>query len=168
MTGAPVVAGVFVDIRPVPSRNVVRVAVEFPIEQGDDVHAALGGYPKSGESRWVALALLDPNATAAPAPPVRQIIPPPHKPVHVKEPRRWREMSMSQQAGTLSNDPEFQAWCGAANTEAAAEFIRLRCGVGSRSELNINPVAAEQWQAISRAFFARFDAAQQEHRYQRG
>ena len=168
MPSPAVVAGTFVDLRMLRSRGVAVMTIEFPGEQYNHVLAALGGMPAPSESRWVAVALLDPNASLPPAPPVRQVIPPPHKPVQVREPRRWREMKFSQQAGTLGSDPEFRAWVGAADEAAAARFIRERCGITSRTELETNPLAAEQWLALSRAFFARNVAASQARRLMEG
>lgn len=167
MASPAVIAGTFVDLRILASRSVARVTIEVPIERANEALAALGGFPVPGEARWVAVALLDPDAALPPAPPTRQVIPPPHKPVQVKEPRRWREMKMAQQAGILSSEPEFQAWVGAADEMAAARFIRERCGISSRAELDTNPLAAEQWLALSRAFFSRNDASSQEQSYRR-
>lgn len=166
MASPAVVDGVFTEFR-VLKNGFARITIEVPVERANDALAALGGFPAPSEARWVAVAVLDPNAALPPSPPTRQVIPPPHKPVQVREPRRWREMKLAQQAGICASDPEFQAWAGVADESGAARFIRDRCGVGTRADLDTNPMAAEQWRALSRAFFSRHDADSQEASYRR-
>lgn len=46
-------------------------------------------------------------------------------------------------AAIRCTEPEFRRWCGVANEQDAAEFVRRVCHVESRTELDTNPEAAE-------------------------
>lgn len=62
--------------------------------------------------------------------------------------------SLAQLAGALSNNTNFQRWCGAADADEAAAWIRAACGVTSRSELDTNPEAARLFHDRVRRPFA--------------
>jgi hypothetical protein len=75
--------------------------------------------------------------------------------------QRFDDLPPAQQAGMLSNDPQFRAFaahrlCGAdaMTPTAAAEFIRLQCGVNSRAALNTNREAAQRFAALRTEFDA--------------
>lgn len=159
---AAVIRGEFADFKSVKTRSVVQFVIEVPVEEADRALSTLGGLPIPGRPRWVALALLDPKAE-----PVPVERPKPARPAPDREPRKWRTLSAAQQAGMLCNDPEFVAWVGAKDAEAAAVYVRTRCRVSSRSQLDRDPAAAEVWSNLSRAFFIRADVASQEAAYRR-
>lgn len=157
---AAAIRGVFVELRTLASRSVARIVIEVPIEKANEALATLGGFPVPGEDRWVALALLDARVALVEI----------EKPARAKpdrEPKTWGNLTSAQQAGILCNNPEFIAWCGAADEHQAADYIRRRCGVASRAQLDRNPVAADVWRNLSRAFFIREDVASQEAAYRR-
>lgn len=157
------IQGEFVELRKIDYRKVYRIYIEVPMEQGDAVIACFGGLPKG---QWIGMAPLDSARVAAK--PAVMAGPPAERAVHKAEPRKWREVPPSAQAGMLASDPEFQAWVGAATEQEAAAYIRNRCGITSRSELNTNPLALQVWQAMSRAFFGRYETASQEQAMQEG
>lgn len=149
---AAAISGDLVQFRTVQGRGVLQIIVEIPLEDGDHAHAALGGYPKPGESRPVAIALLDPaQARAKPAKATKPAAATKPAPA-VREPRAWPSMAPSQQAGLLCNDPEFMAWAGATTPGSAADFVRLHCGIASRAQLDRNPQAAAVWQEMVKEF----------------
>jgi len=155
---AAAIKGVFVELRTLASRSVARIVVEVPIEKANEALATLGGFPVPGEDRWVALALLDARVA---------LVEKPAKAPAGREPRTWGNLTFAQQAGILCGNPDFIAWCGAADDHEAAEYIRRRCGVPSRAQLDRDPAAADVWRNLSRAFFTREDAASQEAAYRR-
>lgn len=157
------IQGEFVDLRKIETRGVYRIIIEAPLEQGDDILDCFGGLPKG---QWIAMAPLDSARVAAK--PAVMAGPPAERAIHKAEPRNWRDVPASNQAGMLSTDPEFQAWVGASDTTEAAAYIRNRCGIASRSELNTNPLALQVWQAMSTAFFRRYEAASQERAKREG
>jgi len=75
---------------------------------------------------------------------------------------RFDDMPPAQQAGILCNDPRFQRFAATRSgfpkqqfsQGAAAEFLRLNCGVTSRSHLNTKPAAAERLAALRTEFDA--------------
>jgi len=74
----------------------------------------------------------------------------------------FADLPAPTQAGIMSNDPEFQRFAdtrtaqnGSALTAgAAAEYIRLICGVTSRAHLSTNPAAAIRFAALQTEFDA--------------
>jgi hypothetical protein len=122
-------SGSYADIKTVKTRGCFQVVVEIPIEDYQRFVAIFGG-PLPGSERPVALALL--NATKA------------------EEPRKsWTQMARSQRAGILCGDNRFQVWATeraqleinpekwpSDPKESAAMYIRWRCGVKSRAELD--------------------------------
>ena len=119
------VAGTFVKIEPVATRKVVRLHIECPIEQANDILTALGGYPDPANARWVGIA-----------------------PLHVKPDNTLRGGKLAQSAGILCNEGGFQQWCGEATPEEAAEYIRQRCGVESRAHLDHDDTAARAFKEM--------------------
>lgn len=50
---------------------------------------------------------------------------------------------LARLAGMLCTNQKFQEWADVSNSDAAAEFIRRRCGIQSRAELDNDWSAAE-------------------------
>lgn len=63
--------------------------------------------------------------------------------------RKWSEFSACQQAGILTSRPEFQRWVG---EEDAVVYLRRKCGVQSRKELDGNPEACAKFRVILATF----------------
>lgn len=74
----------------------------------------------------------------------------------------FTDLPAPTQAGILSNDPQFQRFAdtrtaqmgNALTAGAAAEYIRLVCGVNSRAHLATNPEAAARFAALKTEFDA--------------
>lgn len=72
----------------------------------------------------------------------------------------FAELPAPQQAGILCNDPQFQQFAGtrtvksgtSLNPSAAAEYVRLICGVNSRAAIATNPAAADRFEALKTEF----------------
>ena len=60
---------------------------------------------------------------------------------------------LARLAGQLCQNPMFQEWCEAESAEAAAEWVRLTCGVVSRSELDHDATAAGKFHRLVRLPF---------------
>ncbi len=132
------VAGTFVKFDAVPTRKVVRVTVEAPIEQANDILRNLGGYPDPANARWVGIALLkaEPENTL-------------------------KGGKLAQEAGILCTQKAFHQWCDATDVDGAADYIRTRCGVSSRAHLDHNQAAAREFHELKREYNAwlKVDAA---------
>jgi len=82
--------------------------------------------------------------------------------VDTRKVRRFDELPTAQQAGMLSNDARFQRFAGLrtlksdiqVSASAAAEFIRVQCGVTSRRHLNADQTAARKFQTLRTDFDA--------------
>jgi len=125
-------SGNYADIKTVKTRGVFQVIVEMKIEDYQGFVAAFGG-PLPGSERPVALALLKPTAGLVPA----------------NDRKAWTALPRAQRAGILCSDDRFQAWATDKAAmeinpekwpgdpkESAAMYIRWRCGVKSRAELD--------------------------------
>ncbi|WP_259998036.1 hypothetical protein [Leisingera sp. M523] len=81
-------------------------------------------------------------------------------------------MPPAQRAGILCNDPRFQAFAAMRTgypgktflPSAAAEYVRLTCGVNSRRLLNTNSAAAERFAALLTEFDAHTGKIARPHR----
>lgn len=78
--------------------------------------------------------------------------------------RRFADLRPSQQAGILCNDERFRDWLGIGShhedwRERAAAFVRIECGLASRSELDTHPNARSQWDEMVRRY--RIDTGQE-------
>jgi hypothetical protein len=62
MTDARAVKASYCNIRPIPTRGQVQLILELPLEEMASLIAKLGVPAMPGESKWVAVALLDPKA----------------------------------------------------------------------------------------------------------
>ena len=146
------------ELRPVKTRKVLQIVCEVPMESADAVLEALGGFPIPGQSRPVAIALLNPKeialnhtdaATAEQTP---------------EEPERLKGGARAKRAGILCNDPAFQYWLSKrwgghwkvyschgemTHSDIAANVVRRLCGVQeSRAELDHNETAGLVWDQI--------------------
>jgi len=150
------IAGVFADFRTVKSLSVARIVIEVPIEQADAALAALGGFPKPAESRWVGIARLvaEPVATPPAAAPEPAPEPPAEKVTRLDGRRigPWSTLSRAQRAGIRCNDAEFMAFAQADGPTEAAAFVRARCAVSSRSELDRYKEGGALWDSLDAEF----------------
>jgi hypothetical protein len=142
---AAAIRATFSDFRLIKGRKQAQLILEVPIEEADNAIAALGGIPQPHSDRWVAVARL--NGVEKPEP-------------EPKEKRRWEDLELSMQAGIRCEELAFQSFLGSHSSAEAAENIRNRCGVGSRSGLNNNPLAAEKWKELDRSYQAWLMAAE--------
>lgn len=124
--------------RPVSGRKILQLILEVPIEQTQDVMLKLG-VPVPGESKWVAVALLQPVAEgqaeqSEAAPPKKQ----------------WSEYTRSQQAAILIQDPEFCSYFKAANPINCDGKLKLHFRIASKRELDdeINHAGWDEFVAL--------------------
>lgn len=129
MIDAAAIRATWSTYKPVPTRNVLQLTLEVPLEQQAEVFKRLG-YPVPGTETWVALALLKSVAPAE------------------KPKQRWGEMTYAQRSGILRNDPAFIAWHGDETPEEAAEYIRSRCRVTSCAKIDGNRDAMKAFDAL--------------------
>lgn len=138
-----VISGEYADYKRIKGRKVLQVIVEVPIERAPEVHRVLGE-PDGAASKWVAVALLD-KASATPTAP-RKATRAGKCAMTCTEPRFWT--FLTERDGRHVVD----------STEGAAGMVRALCGVPSRSDLNVNPEAAERWERLHGDYLAWLEA----------
>lgn len=130
---AAAVSCTFSDFRIVKGRKVVQIILECPLEQADHALLALGGIPMPDQTRWVAVARMQ---SPAPEP--------------AKEPRPWKSLPYCQQASIRINDPKFREWLQLSSVEEADQWVKARCGVGSKRDLD--GIGRTSWEALDREY----------------
>lgn len=155
-----VIQATYVGLKFIGSRSVAQVVLEFPIEQADDFVAKFGT-PQPGIAVACAIARLEAVAEP-PTEPAREPEPPPspaEPPTSIR--RANGPLRPSARAALLCQDSTFQAWVsrqpGAhpdAIEEAAAQYVRARCQVLSRAELDTDLEATRRWITLLTAFEA--------------
>lgn len=131
------IAGQFVKFDAIPTRKVVRVVLEMPIEQANDVLAKLGGYPDAANAKWVGAALLS---------------------GHPSE-NTIKGGRLAQRAGILCTEGAFQVFASErssvpADENGAKQFIYLSCGVTSRAHLDHDDDAARKFHELDQEYKA--------------
>ena len=139
------ILGSYSNFKIVPTRSVVQVIIEVPIERGGEVTDLLG-FPRPGAEMPVYILRLREEAARA----SQEAAAIEHQP----EPLPRKPAKLAQIAGILCNSGAFQKWSGNKNAEEAAEWIRGHCNISSRAELDGNEDAA----AIFRELKGEFDA----------
>lgn len=116
------VAGTFVKFDAVPTRKVVRIIIEAPIEKADEILRSLGGYPDPANARWVGLA-----------------------PLNTKPDNTLKGGKLAQSAGMLCAEKAFWQFTDSTNSDEAADYIRTRCAIESRAHLDHDEEAASRF-----------------------
>lgn len=135
----------FSDFRIIKGRKVAQIHLEVPIEAANSALDVLGGVPNPESEVWVAVARLDPKASA---PQFQQAD---------KPRRRWDEMKPTEQAGIACQDKAFwqfleilSGWeVGSIDSaENAAGEMRNVLAITSRKALDKVPALAGSWQRL--------------------
>lgn len=145
----------FTSYKPVPSRKVLQLVFEVPLETQEQTFKVLG-YPTPGESTWVAVARLDtkPQAQAegATAP---------------NKTHSWDTMSRSQRAAVKCGDRGFQIWLcndhrpqngrcwpqpGMTATEKADLVLKESLGITSKRELDVPGPKADAFDRLMASY----------------
>lgn len=139
----------FTSYRPVPSRKVLQLVFEVPLETQEQTFKTLG-YPTPGESTWVAVARLQEVA--------------PSGAEDARQKKAFRDMPRSQQAALKLKDPEFRGWLRARffsawlkiektgeheNQEAVADAIlKSALAISTKTTLDNAESAGKRWDAL--------------------
>lgn len=122
MTDEAVIQADYCDLKFIKTRKVAQVVLEIPIEQSDAFIAAFGS-PRPDLTVPVVIARMNPEQMAKP-----------------------KGGKLAQRAGILCNEGAFQQFVAeragiTASKDNAAAYLRGRCGVKSRSEIDHDEVA---------------------------
>ena len=86
-----------------------------------------------------------------------------HAPLPERIPEKWDEMKPSKQAALLCTKPGFQTFVNVDSPRDAAIYIRERCGVGSRAELNEGKNSC--WEKLKADYYAWQGTRDAQERY---
>lgn len=155
----------FSNWRPIQGRKVMQLIFEVPIEEAEGALKMLG-IPQPGESKWCAIALLEngkparesdagppksvpklSGGTAAPATQIGTAQSPTTaitaaattSETQSHDRKSFASLPLTQQAGIRCADILFQEFLKVETESAAADYVRLYCGVASRSVLPAFP-----------------------------
>ena len=67
---------------------------------------------------------------------------------------KWRDMSYAQQAAMRCNEVDFWRFLDAADSKAAADVVRSRCGVTSRAAIVRETEPGRRWERLEGDYFA--------------
>lgn len=135
--------------RTVPSRKVVQITIEAPIEQ----HSTIAAIAEHGA--WVAIARMQEPEKS----PTHQALEASVAKEKVRTP--WPDLPFTKQAVLRCKQVAFQIWAAEkmglradkASEENAAQYVRQRCGVNSRGDLIVsNAAACAEWRSTDSEF----------------
>jgi hypothetical protein len=137
---APVFRVSYADMKIIKSRRVAQIVMELALEEAQNFVSAFG-LPNPAAEMWFALAGLD------------------MKVVEPKEKRNFEDLPLPQQAALICNNERFwrflrseRGYKNVHDEQAAADALRLLCGIESRRELETNKVAASAFNHVVDAF----------------
>lgn len=161
MTKPAAIAAQLVDIRNVGQHKCIKLTVHVPVEQAALITDAFG-WPTMVDPVPVALARLNPDTGIRR--PVREadadLQGQDGSASRTHERRPFASLPLPQQAALLCNDPVFRAFLNeefgydCKTSDDAAEAVRERCNVGSRSEIKSNTPAADKFVSDRERFIA--------------
>jgi hypothetical protein len=132
------------DWKLVRTRQIVQIVFEVPLAEADLAYEVLGGMPNPASEQWFAIAPIDLK-----------------KKSDAKQPREWRELPPTQQAGIRCGETSFIEFIRETRPDEwhdhpydVASCVRLICGVASRSELSTNPKARVIWMGLDASYQA--------------
>lgn len=158
MTDLAVIKATFCDFKIVKGRKQAQLVFEVPLEQAQDAITRLG-MPMPSNPVWCAIALLNPDA---PTPAMEDAAK-----LHKSEVAKQRYASLPEwqkattRAAMLPKDKQFQRWvinekhfhfAGPSDEELAAKYIRIVCGVESRSEISTDEGAYKAFVSLETEF----------------
>ena len=126
------VAGQFVKFDAVPTRKVVRVVLEMPIEHANATLEKLGGYPDAANAKWVGVALLKGEPSES----------------------TFKGGKLAQRAGMLCDEGGFLAFAAEKHGKDAKQLIYDFCGVSSRAHLDHDQSAGTKFLELNREYDA--------------
>lgn len=169
-----IVQATYANWKPVPSRKVLQLVFEVPIERQGDVLGILGA-PGIDTADWYAIAKMAVTKVGAngadnhPAVKSNQANAsiPEVAPEGLREKKRFSELKRAAQAALKCQDGEFQIWlcqvyrpqfgrCWPDKIDDHAQRTELvlkeALGITSKTELDSDPAAGERWDRLLTSF----------------
>lgn len=128
-----VLSAIYTDYKRIPSRGVLQLIFEVPIEMEGHVHALIGVPGSPGKGRYFALAALT-------------------KPPGAKRPSEAKGDSLTREIAILCKAPAFQEFIAERGSPDSAEYVRRWCKVESRAQIVLGSEAAKRWYKLDEAF----------------
>lgn len=150
MTKLSVIEATFSDFRLIKGRKCAQLIFEIPLERADESLATLGGLPRIDAERWFAIARLDPSKIKVQLSTSDE-----------KERRSFASLPLPQQIGMRCTDQEFVRFCesrpdfalGTRGINDHVVYVRWRCRVTSRADIQHGTEAAKLWKQLDDEFW---------------
>ena len=149
MTKAAIM-GTFSNFKIVPTRKLVQVIIEIPIEKADEALRALGGIPMSDQERWVAIARIE--SDEKPKSVGERALAQAHVLCADEAFQDWFRTKCVEDRPIVVRDHFLKAWTTGDYSEAIAVLLRWRLGIDSRSELLTDETARNKLAEIVLGF----------------
>lgn len=147
----------YADFKNVKTRSAVQFIFEVPVEQANHIIQMIG-MPNPAEPQWFGIAKLNSGHASQQTAPGGAPTPPP------VPSQKWGELSYVRKAGIRSTNAVFWDFIQVENEQDAAEFIRQRCKVSSRSEIDGNPDAMAAFDFLDKEFQGYLEQVKEEQR----
>lgn len=154
MTTPAATLATFVSVRPVQGRKVYQLVMEVAMEQANDAVQALGGLPQSDDPKWVGIALVETTGRDG-ADRMQPLATPAAEEKGRDTTRQSKRDSRTFQAVMACKTEQFREWVRAFNAldepiteDWAADWVRRKCDIRSRSQLDTNVDRGKAWDAI--------------------
>ena len=168
------IAASLVDVRNIAAHKCVRLEIHVPVEQaGMAFQWKPFGLPTEHPVSVLAAVCIDLGvAQPAERSAVTEDVTGSSPVSQAKERRSWSDLSYAQQAGIRCNEPDFWLFIDEIcetnpaepsinSKEGAASFVRIYCGVESRSDLKPGTDAGRQWVMLNNMY----EGSQREREY---
>lgn len=168
------------DWKLIRSRKVVQIVLEIPIEKSDEAYQVMGGMPDPGAEKWFAVAALReepkvsggegavPSRRAAELLPTPSVSRPSEPPPPTRKPVDPAKRTLAQQCAIACHDPAFWQWISDFermpierynSAEKAADWVRTKLRIKSRSEIVEGSGAAVVWKQCHDDYIIKRDYA---------
>ena len=135
----------YADQKRVLTRKVLQIILEVPIEDHERVNKIIGLPSVPGESKWVGLALLDPEV-------VEKTEAKPSRQKEIYQSKTEGEKAVAR-AGIICGEREFQKWFAPHRGEQGTiDKLKAECGIITRAQLATLPNAFEIFLRIEQEY----------------
>ena len=134
----------YADQKRVLTRKVLQIILEVPIEQHEHVNKIIGLPSLPGESKWVGVALLDPDVMEKNKVKVSK-----QKEIYAGKTEGEKAVA---RAVLMCKDRNFIDWMGDAAETSTVNHLKEDCGIASRSELAKGGLPLRLFLAIEQQF----------------
>lgn len=135
MTAPAILKATYATWKPVPSRKILQLIFELPIEQTELAMKVLG-VPTIETDTWCAIAKLVPEIGPGVGCESPAGTPSDAAQGQGKPRRHLKEMPLSSQCAIMTSTPAFIEWLGCETEAEAVDTLKQKLGISSRTALD--------------------------------